>query len=395
MARQSYANLKDLRERLLGYRRDAVARLGGIPEARLAAIEEGDAPSVHETESLARLYGVAAEILAEEPIVLQAGDGIEALALMDEFRVISDVTKAEVVAAANAARDLVLLRRQAGEEDPRRSFAADMRAIPPPPSGTLPFAAGRHYAERVRRQFRMGAGSIPSLRDWVARAFPSVSVLYANLGTEGVAGLTFADVVRGPTVVLNLEGKNENPCVRRFSLAHELCHLLVDWNRQEPLATLSGFLGDVGRDREQRANAFAARLLCPESVVRRLATTHQAAPLRAAEDLMDGYGLHYDAARLYLGNVAGVELPVRPPAGLLGSRSPLWAPAEAPLDVASFPLGAVPPERRTLVARYAARLHSEGKLSRDRLAESLGVTPAQDLERVLDFFALDPQPPRM
>jgi len=53
--------------------------------------------------------------------------------------------------------------------------------------------------------------------------------------------------------------------VRRFSLAHELCHLLVDRERAVSLAIASGPWAP--RDLEQRANAFAAAFLMPSPLV--------------------------------------------------------------------------------------------------------------------------------
>ena len=53
--------------------------------------------------------------------------------------------------------------------------------------------------------------------------------------------------------------------VRRFSLAHELCHLMVDREGAVSLAIASGPWAP--RDLEQRANAFAAAFLMPSPLV--------------------------------------------------------------------------------------------------------------------------------
>jgi len=187
--------------------------------------------------------------------------------------------------------------------------------------------------------------------------------------------------------VLNLDGKNTNPCVRRFSLAHELYHLLVDWNRREPLATLSGFLTDSGLEREQRANGFAARLLCPESRIRKIKPTSTFAEIR---ETIAPYGLHYAALRLCLKKEGGVSLPPVPPAELVGvGTEPVWQRAEEPEGIEGFPLADVAPERRTHLARLAAHMFASGKISRHAFAEALDVSPMLDLEAVLSFFALD------
>jgi IrrE N-terminal-like domain len=56
--------------------------------------------------------------------------------------------------------------------------------------------------------------------------------------------------------------------VRRFSLAHELGHLLLDRDRAVELAIASGPWAP--RDLERRANAFAAAFLMPSRLVERL-----------------------------------------------------------------------------------------------------------------------------
>jgi Zn-dependent peptidase ImmA (M78 family) len=391
MSKNQFTGLKELREKLLGYKRQSVARLSGIAEDRLIEIEDkGEAPSVFELEVLSRLYGVEAEILGEAPVVLRRGDSIRVLTSLEEFRDVPDVTKSKIVAAANAARDLVLLREKAGEENPwKRPVIEGMNLQAPGPTDP-PYAAGGRYAKQVRRYLRLGDQPIESVRDFISTSFPAISVLYAHLGSRDLAGLTFADEKRGSTIVLNLDGKNVNPCVRRFSLAHELCHLLVDFNRREPLATLSGFWSEVGLAREQRANGFASRLLCPEKIVTRAARNHS--PLEAAKLLIEDFGLHFESARLYLKNIEGMEVPRGEAALVVSGISDKWQSAEEPPGLKNFPLDDVPAERRTLVAEYAARLYAEGRLSRTGFCEVLGITPAEEIEKVLDFFGFDVPP---
>lgn len=62
---------------------------------------------------------------------------------------------------------------------------------------------------------------------------------------------------------------------RRSTLAHELCHLLIDRTRALPVAEVLG--GEVDSESEKRANAFAAELLVPQA--------HAIQVLRQAPDL--------------------------------------------------------------------------------------------------------------
>lgn len=382
----SFENLRELRQSLVRYSFNFVARHAAISAERLSAIEAGELPSLDELERLAVLYGVDAELLEEEPITLEAGDAIGALPSLDEFRDLGDLVRMRIIAAARAARDLVTLERLDAPDSPTRSqrFLSDRPALRKSNS-PAPHRAGAQCAAQLRRELGIGAEPISSMRDFMQEKFSEIAVLHADLTANGPAGLAFADSHRGPAIVLNTRGKNENPTVRRFSLAHELCHLLVDWNRREPIARISGYLHEPRLDEERRANAFAIRLLCPETVVHKLEAGSPDQMVAA----ISAFGLPYSAVRLYLKNEAGTELPLHPSETIQRlSVDPRWMVAEREQGLDDFPLQDAPPERRSHVARTAARLYSDGKLQRDAFAEYLGVTPAQDVERVLDFFDL-------
>ena len=350
------------------------------------AIEDGDAPTVAEIESLSDLYGIDADTLGDQPITVAAQDSLGVLALLDEFRDVSAESRARIIGAARAARDAVELATLLGEPSGLAALRKRRRAPPPTPhEKTAPWSEGVHYAKWWRKELGLGRGPVPSMRDLLTDQFPEVMVIHADLGDPSVSGLTFADPLRGPTIVLNVFGKNESPLVRRFSLAHELAHLLVAFPRAEPLATLSGFREDARLAVEQRANAFAVRFLCPESELKALAREEK--PKAAADILGRRWGLHFEAARLYLDRVAHVEVPRSPLPSSLAVHA-LWGSSED-RGLEPFPLQDVPPERRTEVARRAALAYSSGVISRDRCARLLGVTPADEIERLLSFFSLD------
>jgi Zn-dependent peptidase ImmA (M78 family) len=383
-------NLKDVRAKLLGYTREAAARMSHVSVERLALIEDhGESPTVFEADALSRIYGIDADRLADEPIQLAKGDGVVTLASLDEFHALDDMTRVRVVAAANAARDLASLRHLETNEDGREKFRREtpgLEAI----KRLLPYQQGAKCAADLRSKLKLRDAPILSMRDVVAERFPSISVLYAELGGAGPAGLTFLDHLRGPTIVLNLEGKNKNPCVRRFSLAHELCHLFLDWNRLEPVATISGYLNDKQLEVEQRANAFAVRLICPQKIIQGLVAKDATMSNPETARALASYGLPYGAIRLYLRNEGQVELPENPsPAFTVLGTEARWVTHEEPTGIDGFPLDEVKPERRTEVARVAARLYSAGRIRRDQFADALSITPAADLESVLDFFALN------
>jgi Zn-dependent peptidase ImmA (M78 family) len=64
---------------------------------------------------------------------------------------------------------------------------------------------------------------------------------------------------------VNADGKHSRSAAgRRATLAHEICHLLIDRQVGLPFAEVLG--GRVRDDIEQRAGAFAAELLLPRAV---------------------------------------------------------------------------------------------------------------------------------
>ncbi len=381
-----YQSLGELRERMFELSPAFVSKEARIEPDRLAAIESGDAPSVAELERLADLYGIDAEKLTEQPIEIAADDAVTTLALLDEFRGVSQTTRRRLLAAANAARHVVELRSVLQRRRGYDALHARHHPAPPRPD-SVPYQQGAHHAHEWRRLLGLGEHLLPSVRDFLRKTFPEIAVLVTDLGSSEISGAAFADPARGPAIVLNAHGKNDNPLVRRFSVLHELGHLLMDARRGEPLATISGFLVDAKLDVEQRANAFAVRFLCPEPQLRKVA--RQGTPDDAMNALLERWGVHYGAAALYLRNVAGIELPeVGTDLQIADSVLPSWYERES-WGIDQFPIASTPSERRTDVARLAAVAYSQGKLRRDRFARYLALTPADPVERVLDYFGLD------
>lgn len=87
------------------------------------------------------------------------------------------------------------------------------------------------------------------------------------LSDETIRGVAIAGPRRRPCVAWNPGcERNADEKGRRFTLAHELCHVLFDGGAGRGLALASGPWAPV--DLEQRANAFAAMLLMPTDAVR-------------------------------------------------------------------------------------------------------------------------------
>ena len=106
-----------------------------------------------------------------------------------------------------------------------------------------------------------------------------------ELSDKEIRGVSMAGEDHRPGIVVNrLHYRNEHPFGRRFTLAHELCHVLFDREEGRRLAVASGPWAP--RAIEQRANAFAAMLLMPPSLIERVVPrlTH---PLDSSEGVRE------------------------------------------------------------------------------------------------------------
>ncbi len=83
-----------------------------------------------------------------------------------------------------------------------------------------------------------------------------------DLSDEQVRAISVFGPTQRPHIFWNRRlRRGDTPAVRRFTLAHELCHLLLDREYADELAIATGPWAPVAV--EQRANAFAAAFLMP------------------------------------------------------------------------------------------------------------------------------------
>jgi hypothetical protein len=100
------------------------------------------------------------------------------------------------------------------------------------------------------------------------------------LDQEGPLGVALAGPDITPTIVINSEHTmNQHEYGKRFTTAHELCHLLYDRDRTQRIAHSSTQWAPLAV--EQRANAFAAMLLMPPGAVRTAFHPRHRRPSRA------------------------------------------------------------------------------------------------------------------
>ena len=93
-----------------------------------------------------------------------------------------------------------------------------------------------------------------------------ITVERIELHDRSIRAVALAGPRHRPAVLVNENVPYRSAQTRRFTLAHELCHILHDRNYGARLALASGPWAPV--DVEKRANAFAAMLLMPADLVR-------------------------------------------------------------------------------------------------------------------------------
>jgi hypothetical protein len=137
--------------------------------------------------------------------------------------------------------------------------------------------------------------SIPGVVSQAGRADPGallaatdVHVDFVKLGSKRIEAIACWGAKHSPAIMLNVDGRyNRGKAGQRATLAHEICHLLVDRQRALPVAEVLG--GFVPKDVEQRANAFAAELLVPRVAAGEAFASH-GDPIDVVSELTSRYG---------------------------------------------------------------------------------------------------------
>jgi Zn-dependent peptidase ImmA (M78 family) len=134
------------------------------------------------------------------------------------------------------------------------------------PSAELPHEQGYSLAE----QFRAAQNNFDAYFD-VEGFLESleIGIDEEDLSDPKIDGATIWSADHGPVIVVNREGVRTQPWARRMTVAHELCHLLVDRESASELMIVSTPWAPA--ELERRANAFAAELLLPKSGILRAA----------------------------------------------------------------------------------------------------------------------------
>lgn len=349
----------------------------GLDPATVAGAAGLDTPSLLRYESgehelpgevlwrLSDVLGVPLEDI-DSPEIL--GRHISALSVRfkADYAAVPPEVRLTVARAAAAARDYVQLEEFAGRPSRFEMLVKQFDGDTPLPR-TKVWGAGQKLAMKLRAM-RAVSGPVLSMRRLVEAL--GILVIWQKL-TPDIAGYALCDEIHGPTIVANVNGRNVNELIRRFTMAHELCHVLFDRGHLQNMSafdTYDNFYSyrDDDRDpREVRANAFAIHLLLPESeLVQAWRET------RDVREIMTTFGVNYEATRYHLDNYG--LLPVAEKlTGVPTTASDEWKSAESgELWYPAFDV--IPIERRHTLASLAFRLWGEKRITASRLREVLG-----------------------
>ena len=202
-----------------------------------------------------------------------------------------------------------------------------------------------------------------------------IPVIQAELSQKSIAGATISvadgdEIRRG--IVLNLKGDNENPLVRRATIAHELAHLLYDPDTYEGLESdpnSTPYRDDEYYRVEQRANAFAISFLAPLEEVHDMTP-----PPFSGEDVssvVSKYGISVTAASYHVVNAHFRRYDY--PRDVTPDRGDEWKGVEN-FTVDYLPISSTPVTRRGRFARLVVEACKNRLISTESAAEYLCCT---------------------
>jgi Zn-dependent peptidase ImmA (M78 family)/transcriptional regulator with XRE-family HTH domain len=261
-----------------GMTQDDVAARLGVSRPSVVQIEAGNrAISSLELDRLAFLFGRdIREFLADS---FQESDTLATL-----FRAQPDVLDDSGVMqklrhCIALGREMTNLERLVGID--RAVLAAAAYQMQPARNRWEAIEQGNRLADEERRRLGLGTAPLPDLAELLEAQ--GVRAGLVDL-PDDVSGLTLSDRKVGLFVVAN---RSHHHVRRRFSLAHEYAHVVVDRSRFG--------LVSRGSDREDlievRANAFAASFLMPEDGIRQFVVgLGKGKPSRSRNEVFDEAG---------------------------------------------------------------------------------------------------------
>ncbi|MXW73922.1 MAG: ImmA/IrrE family metallo-endopeptidase [Chromatiales bacterium] len=232
-----------------------VAKQMDVSRSTIAQMELGKrAVTGIELSRLAYLFGKSLQSLLADATV-EEEDALVAL-----FRLHPDLTNQQD--SLLAIRQCLALGRELHGLEHLLDIERDLEAAAYPlssPSGTWDaIQQGERIAGEERRRLGLGLSPLPD----IAEMLEAQGVHTAQVDIpEDISGLTLIDPEIGFLVVAN---RHHHVLRRRFSFAHEYCHVLADRDQRGVVSWQQNRHEFI----EVRANAFAANFLMPAEGVR-------------------------------------------------------------------------------------------------------------------------------
>jgi Zn-dependent peptidase ImmA (M78 family)/transcriptional regulator with XRE-family HTH domain len=385
---------RTLRERRdqLGITIRTVASMSNLPAGVIEALEASKRRPVREYERVARILGLDDRLISFNPDPQDNEKVAVRLRRLSADRpALSSSIVAALAEASWVAMTQIRLEQSLGLNHPQTNFSVSKDYGSQ--HGRPAYRVGYDLADMFRRTLGLSSGPIPSLRELVEIQL-AVPVIQAPLG-ERIAGATVQSVSGRRAIVLNIHGKNADACVRRSTMAHELCHLLFDPSDQLRDLRVDEYSELDDRDDtradpvEQRANAFAVQLLAPQSEA---LARYRVSGKDDLHSTLDYFGISFTAGRYQIWNAMKRSVPLES----------IFAPNQAPVDdwdaretytLAYHPIRSLTenPSRAGRFSAIVVRAASVGIISWDTAAEWLFCTEddAKRAESGLRVFYAD------
>lgn len=217
-----------------GYTQTRLAELSGLPQTDISRWESGlRTPGDEQIQRLAETLELPRSLLISDVRPSQPVHRTARVQSKKAERQVDGRLELARIGASNLMRDIDL--------DAPFSFPTPGDAAPGDPEAA---------ADALRRVWRMPDGPVDSLTSYLEAA--GAIVVRVDFGTDDI--LAAYNHPRGDHRWFFLNTRAHDGARARFSLAHELGHAILHWDR---------FEAPTDKDAEREAHAFAAALLMP------------------------------------------------------------------------------------------------------------------------------------
>ena len=240
------------------FQRTAPMRAASLPHRLVASARSGDPAAMRSLSDLLEFDTVwksCKERISEPEIQRSTSEA---------------VAKAQAESLRRYARTLYTLEMSCNEPDRRsrwllfRSRVSGINTQREP----VPWRAGELLADEARTRLHVSTGHLDDIRNWMEEA-AGTYVAGASFENEFESACTAPENVP-PCLFVRFDSRVEAVEKARFSIAHELAHLLIDRQFTSHWVCREATVDSERSDSEKRANAFAAYYLAPIAEVRAL-----------------------------------------------------------------------------------------------------------------------------